>query len=520
MPTRCSGGRGIRERRGPGGTGERADPHLDPRRSAASPGRRADAAPQCAGRRPPARPGGAARPGPRLRGLRRGCRVRLGLGETRADHGRLRAERRRRCRRRVLLRLRPQPPDPVSARLDAVRPLLGHGLPGQSGLGLVRGRAGRRRAQSELRRPVLPVLRAARHRGTPGARQTAGDQGRLGLSRPGRLADRRLPAHPRVEPRPRPGRPGRGTGRRAHRAVTGVPAARHRPGQHGARAALPALGGEPVRGQHRDRRARADRDVRRPVHLPAAARRLPLRPAARRGLVRRLAAPGVRPVDRAARRPARAGGTHARGPRAPAGAARRAGPPAPAPAERRARPVSALPADRRFPRRAHAVPRRRRVHPGHPLQRPQRPQRRPCRADHRGHRGARARRAPGHHAARQHHPHPGTGAEGEPLPLPGTGIQRRHHDRRAQRHPPLRLPGRRRGVRPPRGGPGGDGTGRAHPPGGPGPRRARGAALPRRQPGRGTHHPDRVPLPLRRRRLAERRVDRQPAPRRPHLQQP
>ncbi len=37
--------------------------------------------------------------------------------------------------------LRPQPPHPLPARLDTVRALLGHGVPGEPGLGLVRGGA-------------------------------------------------------------------------------------------------------------------------------------------------------------------------------------------------------------------------------------------------------------------------------------------------------------------------------------------------------------------------------------------
>ena len=90
----------------------------------------------------------------------------------------------------------------------------------------------------------------------------------------GRLADRRLAAHPLLEPRARPRRAQvDGRERRARRALAGLSAAGHRAGQHGARAALPALRGQPLRGQHRDRRPRADRAVRRPVHLAAAARR-------------------------------------------------------------------------------------------------------------------------------------------------------------------------------------------------------------------------------------------------------
>ena len=68
-----------------------------------------------------------------------------------------------------------------------------------------------------------------------------------------------------------------------------------------------------------DRRARPDRDVRRPVHLAAAAQQLPLGPAARRRLVRRLAAPGVRALGGSAGAGGCGRGAHARGARAPAG---------------------------------------------------------------------------------------------------------------------------------------------------------------------------------------------------------
>ena len=102
------------------------------------------------------------------------------------------------------------------------------------------------------------------------------------------------------------------------------------------------------------------------------------------------------------------------------------------------------PPGRHLADRADPLPGRRRLHPGHPLQRPGRPEVRPRGDLHRLHGGARPGGPPGHHAARQHRPHPGTGPEGEPLPLPGAGLQRRHHDRRPHRRPAVRQPGRRR----------------------------------------------------------------------------
>ncbi|CAK7280781.1 conserved hypothetical protein [Streptomyces misionensis JCM 4497] len=536
-PTRRTG-TGATPARPPGGPGERAHhgDHHHRRRGA----RTAPAAGPGAARTGPlgTRPRHrTARPRPGLRGVRRRRRVRLGHGRDRPGHGRLRAQRRGRHRGRLLLPVRPRPAGALPLGLAAVRPVLDHGLPRQRGLGVVRGRARPARAQPVVRRSVLPVLRAARHRGSAGARQTPGEQGRLDLPRAGRLADRRLAAHPLVEPGARPGGPVRRAERGPHRAVAGVPAAGHRARQHGARAALPPGPGQPHGGQHRDRRARPDRDVRRAVHLAAAAQQLPLRATAGRGLVRRLAAARLRPLGRAPARERAArrsgGGARPRDPRAAVRRARDRPPPRPrAGAGRRTRPLPGGPAAHRLARRAHPVPRRGGVHAGHPVQRPQRPQARPRGADHGGLRRARTGDPPGHHAAGQHHPHPGTGAEGEPLPLPGAGVERRHHDRRAQRHTALRLPGRRRGLRPPRRGPGGQRAGRPDPPRGPGLRGARGAPLPRRQPGGGAHHPHRVPLPLRRwghrplgrhrerGRLAERRVHRQPAPRRADLQQP
>lgn len=124
-----------------------------------------------------------------VRRIRRRFRARLGLRPTRTDHGRLRAVRGGGHRRRLLLPLRAQPPRPFSTRLAAVLDLLGDGRPRQPGLGLVRGGPGAARAQPQLRRPVLPVLRAPRHRGAARARRPAHDEGGLGLPGPGRLAD-------------------------------------------------------------------------------------------------------------------------------------------------------------------------------------------------------------------------------------------------------------------------------------------------------------------------------------------
>ena len=71
--------------------------------------------------------------------------------------------------------------------------------------------------------------------------------------------------------------------------------------------------GQPRRGEHRDRRPRPDGDVRRAVHLAAAARRLPLGPVARRRLVRRFAAARVRPLGGAPTATHGRRGAHARG---------------------------------------------------------------------------------------------------------------------------------------------------------------------------------------------------------------
>ena len=133
---------------------------------------------------------------------------------------------------------------------------------------------------------------------------------------------------------------------RADGAVAGLSAAGHRAGEHGAGPALPPLRGEPRGGQHRDRRPGADRAVRRAVHLPAAAGALPLGAGARRGLVRRQPADGVRPLGRL--------------PAAPAAPARR---------RRRRHPPGRHLADR-----PDAVPGRGRLHPRHPLQRHHRPE--------------------------------------------------------------------------------------------------------------------------------------------------
>ena len=271
-----------------------------------------------------------------------------------------------------------------------------------------------------------------------------------------------------------------GQQRRAGRALARLPAARHRAGQHGARAALPALVRQPLRGQHRHRRARPDRAVRRAVHLAAAARALPLGPDAGRRLVRRLAAPRLRALG-APRHRHRDDGHRAR----------------PAVRSARRRRAAARPSPARWPRSrpylAAAV-----CTLGILYNVLERPQRRPGRALHRLHGRARPGRAPGHHAARQHRAHPGTGPEGEPLPLPGAGLQRRHHDRRAHRHAALRQPGRRRGLRAGRRGARRHRTRLAHPPRGPRPGGPRGAPLPRRAARRGAHDPDRVPLQVRR----------------------
>lgn len=187
------------------------------------------------------------------------------------------------------------------ARLVAVLAVLRHGRLRQRRVGVVRGGApARRAAHPVLRRLLLPLLRAARHRRTAGARQAPGDQGGLGLPRARLLADRRLAAHAVLESGTRAHRThgGRGREHRARRAGARLPTARHRAGQHGARAALPALIGQPVGGEHRDRGARPDRAVRRAVHLPAAARALPLGATPGRGLVRRVTAARVRALGR------------------------------------------------------------------------------------------------------------------------------------------------------------------------------------------------------------------------------
>ncbi len=437
-----------------------------------------------------------------LRCVRVGLRARLGLRATRPDHGGLRAQRRRRDRRRLLLPLLPDPAQPVSTRMAALLGLLRDGGPRQRRLGLVRSRAPAGSAEPRPGRPLLPLLRPARHHRPPRARQAAGDQGGLGLPRPRLMADRGLAPHDLLEPRPRPHRTVPGARRRARGALARLPAPRHRAGQHGPGAALQTILGQPHRGEHGYRRARPDRHVRRAVHLAAAARELPIGPAAGRRLVRGLPAPRLRPLGRALA-PAHGSrdGARARAGRDPRGRA------------------DHHPADRRIAGRPHAVSRRRRLHPGNSLQRAERAERRPRRALHGGHRRPRPRRPPGHHAPGQHHPHPGAGPEGEPLPLPGPGLQRRHHDRRPERHPAVREPGRRRGLRPRRRRARGLRTGLADTPRGPRPGRPRGAQVPRRQPRRGAHHPHRVPLPVGQRRLAERGIHRQPPPRRPHLQQ-
>lgn len=163
-------------------------------------------------------PDSATRAGPGVRGIRRRFRARLGLREPRAVHGRLRAERRRGHRGGLLLPLRPQPPQPLSTRVAAVRALLGHGLAGQRSLGVVRGRPRPPGPEPQLRRSLLPLLRSARHRRTARASQEARDQGRLDLPGARLLADRRIPAHAVLESRARPGGEVRRAERRAHRA--------------------------------------------------------------------------------------------------------------------------------------------------------------------------------------------------------------------------------------------------------------------------------------------------------------
>ena len=148
---------------------------------------RAPAAPGSAGPgEPSARGCSPARPRPGLRGgYAVGAALGWGSRELAADHGRLRAQRRRRC----------SPPSPASSTRAARRsrfrpawllfaPLLRHGRrwATRSGAGTRSSWAARCPARP-LRRPVLPLLRAARHRRTAGARQAAGDQGRLGLPR-------------------------------------------------------------------------------------------------------------------------------------------------------------------------------------------------------------------------------------------------------------------------------------------------------------------------------------------------
>ena len=178
---------------------------------------------------------------------------------------------------------------------------------------------------------------------------------------------------------------------------------------------------------------------------PLLREQLPLGAAARRRLVRRLAAAGLRALGRAADRP----DERRRRPRG-----RRAPPAGPSPARwprsRRTSPPPSAPwGSSTTSSSGRRVDRVVRLHRLHGRARPGRP--------------------PGHHARRQHRAHPGTGPEGEPLPLPGAGLQRRHHDRRAHRDTALRQPGRRRGLRARRRGAGRHRARLAHPPRGPGP---------------------------------------------------
>ena len=241
------------------------------------------AAARCAGRGA-REPGPAARPRPGLRGLRRRCRARLGLGPTRADHGRLRAERRGGSPRPSPASLRPQPPQRASgppgccSRLSSA-----DGGPGQrwSGAGTRWCCGGPCPAPASptcssccfAPPAIVGLLVLAKRPVTKAGWVCLGlDAWLIGGSLLTLSWSLALAHTAQLD----------GPSRGARRAVAGLPAAGHRPGQHGARAALPALRGQPLRGQHRDRRARADRAVRRPVHLAAAARALPLGPAARR----------------------------------------------------------------------------------------------------------------------------------------------------------------------------------------------------------------------------------------------
>ncbi len=276
------------------GMARRCFPHL--RR----PGRRASGRPgECPRSAPRPVPGARQRSGPalpararpRLRGLCRRRGPRLGVRPGRAHHGRLRPRRRRPGRGGLLFPLRTRAREPLPARLAAVRGLLRDGGLRERRLGLVRSGAGPRGPLALGRRLLLPLLRPAGHRRPARPGQTPCHPGRLGVPRARLLAHRRLAAHALLEPGPRAHRAFPGRERGPRRPLPRLPAARHRAGQYGARVALPAFQRQPRGGQHRDSRPRHDRAVRRAVHLAPAARELPLGPAPRRRLVRRLAAP-------------------------------------------------------------------------------------------------------------------------------------------------------------------------------------------------------------------------------------
>ena len=150
-----------------------------------------------------------------------GAALGWGSPRSRPDHGRLRAQRRGGH----------SPPSPASS--TPARRRAASGPPGccsrsprpwpplgNAGLGLVRGRPRTGRCPAPLADLFFLLLRAARHRGSAGPRQAPGDQGGLGLPRPRRLADRRLAAHPLLEPRARPARPSSAGPSVAHAALS------------------------------------------------------------------------------------------------------------------------------------------------------------------------------------------------------------------------------------------------------------------------------------------------------------
>ena len=253
---------------------------------------------------------------------------------------------------------------------------------GNAGLGLVRGRPGAAGAQP-LATPtcssccfappaIVGLLVLAKRPVTRAGWVCLGA---------GRLADRRLAAHALLEPRARPDGPVRGRERGAHRARRWpIRCSTSRWSAWCSRCTSGARRCNRSAVNTAIARARPDRAVRRPVHLAAAARQLPLRPAARRRLVRRLAAARVRPLGRP-----RHGRRTTTGTRAwctsTAGTAQGHQPAAPPGGDH-----SRYPASRPIAGSLAAltpVSRRRRLHAGHPLQRPRRPQRRPRGAPHR-----------------------------------------------------------------------------------------------------------------------------------------